>query len=97
MVSNLNYLPGLGLSDHVVLKFTLACYTEPHRLAEPKLNYNRGNFNLLRNILSKVDWSCNSRKNLYMTKQAMRLKREKFTLWNIYVRSHDPVDYARFC
>ena len=127
MVSDLNYLPGLGLSDHVVLKFTLACYTDPHRTAEPKLNYNRGDFNLLRSILSKVDWSgmhdlnvhdaydffkdalevavdrsiprlkSHSRKNLYMTKQAMRLKREKFTLWNIYVRSRDPVDYARFC
>ena len=27
MVSNLEYLPGLGSSDHVVLRFSLVCYS----------------------------------------------------------------------
>jgi len=28
MVNNLQYLPGLGLSDHVCLRFDLTCYSK---------------------------------------------------------------------
>ena len=56
MVNNLSYLPGLGRSDHIVLQFTLACYTELHAPTAASLNYNKGNYDLLRGLLREVDW-----------------------------------------
>ena len=57
MVHELEHLPGLGNSDHVILRFGLACYTEKGTLALPQLNYNRGDYNLLRTLLQRVDWT----------------------------------------
>ena len=126
MVRDLQHLPGLGCSDHVVLRFNLVCYTV-RSSPRQTLNYNRGNYNLLRNLLREVDWAVmhefnvhrayhffvstlqeavmrsipvsrpKANKNMYLTKPAMKLKREKASLWRTYVRTKDPIDYARCC
>ena len=57
MVKNLQYLPGLGRSDHVVLSFTLTCYTDWRSRCYQRLNFNKGDYDLLRSLLAKVDWS----------------------------------------
>ena len=57
MLNNLQYLPGLGKSDHVMLQFTLACYTTPIELKERKLNYNRADFVKMNTLISDFDWS----------------------------------------
>ncbi len=44
MVEQLQYLPGLGISDHLVLVFTFLCYTEETVSEGHHLNYNRGNY-----------------------------------------------------
>ena len=36
-------------------------------------------------------------KNMYITKQAARLKMKKTTLWKAYTHSRDDIDHARFC
>ena len=127
MVNNLSYMPGLGHSDHIVLQFSLSCYTEQPAPTAPSPNYNKGNYNLLRRLLQEVDWSRlhdmnvhqaynffkgalheaveksvpqtrpKPRKNVYITREAMKLKRKKTVLWNMYVRTGDSVDYAQYC
>ena len=47
MVKNLELLPGLGTSDHVMIQFQLACYSPAIDHAIPRLNLNKGNFKLL--------------------------------------------------
>ena len=37
------------------------------------------------------------RKNVYITGEAMKLKRKKTALWNMYARTGDSVDYAQYC
>ena len=120
-------MPGLGLSDHVVLQFTLACYTERVTPPDKSFNYHRGDYDLLRELLQDVDWSCmlemdvqhtynffvssirdavaaavplthpKTAKNLYINKQALKLKREKSVLWHTYTQTRDELDYARYC
>ena len=36
-------------------------------------------------------------KNIYITKPAVKLKREKASLWKTYCHSRDSMDYARYC
>ena len=38
-----------------------------------------------------------SRKNLYINRKAMKLKRKKHSLWGIYMITGDPIDFARYC
>ena len=127
MIRDMQYLPGLSCSDHIILRFTLTCYTEHRKPCDKSMNYRRGDYNLLRSLLQKVDWTVlndldvphayhffestlnrvvtravsQSRprpvKNLYITKQAARLKRKKATLWKEYTHSRDDIDHARFC
>ena len=37
------------------------------------------------------------KKNLYMDRHALKLRRKKEALWRRYKYSHHPIDYARFC
>ena len=57
MLSNLQYLPGLGKSDHVVLRFQLACYTDQVVLGLERPNFHRANFSELDKKLSEVNWN----------------------------------------
>ena len=57
MVCELQYMPGLGCSDHVILQFSLTCYKKRGTSSHTQLNYNRGDYNLLRALLRDVDWA----------------------------------------
>ena len=124
MVRNLEHLPGLGRSDHVVLQFTLVCYAAAD--IPPPQYHTHTNYRLLAETLSSCNWmqvdnmeledahtfvtSCitkavdacsktrraHSKKNIYMNRTAMQLRKRKKTLWNTYTQTHDVLDYARF-
>ena len=127
MVKNLELLPGLGTSDHVMIQFQLACYSPAIDHAIPRLNLNKGNFKLLNQRLASVNWaasanmdtetmytfiketlttqSCacipqgkprSTNRNLYINREALRLKKLKRTLWFKYMHSRDALDHARF-
>ena len=55
MLTNLQYLPGLGKSDHVVLDFGLACYTAQSLFRAAKLNYHRANILELNRKIAMTD------------------------------------------
>ena len=56
MVSKLNFLPGLGNSDHVVLKFEVSCYSTHRGPDVPRHDFGRANFTKLNTELQKVNW-----------------------------------------
>ena len=58
MLSGLIYLPGLGKSDHVVLRFNVHCYTSRTSSDQVRLNFNRANFDLLNEKIRNLDWRC---------------------------------------
>jgi len=55
MLSDLEVLAPLGKSDHTVLLFNLNCYIEAESVTEQRRNYNKGDYNRLRNELL-IDW-----------------------------------------
>ena len=57
MVKNLRYSAGLAASDHVIIEFELACYSETCKEPDNKLDFSRANFKLLNNMLQNTDWS----------------------------------------
>ena len=56
MVHNLNYHPPLGESDHVCLTFTLF-YCQQDYQFQPEYNVFKTNYEALKEILSKHDWT----------------------------------------
>ena len=58
MLSGLEYLPGLGKSDHVVLRFGLNCYTTWSVSEIKRLNFHRANFSQLSSMIGDIDWQC---------------------------------------
>ena len=57
MLSGLEYLPSLGRSDHVVLRFQVDLYTVRADPGRRKLNFHRANFAELNRLISDVDWN----------------------------------------
>ena len=57
MLTNLEYLPSLGKSDHVVLAFQVACYTSQANPEQVKLNFHRADFLAMNQRLAETDWS----------------------------------------
>ena len=55
MVRNLDHIPGLGSSDHVVLKFTLVCYAMVD--SSPPPYHSITDYALLTKTLSSYDWN----------------------------------------
>ena len=56
MVTNTEYLPAIGLGDHLCISFDLLCYTEEKRDSTPKPDYNRADFRRIGHILENTDW-----------------------------------------
>ena len=54
-VSNIEYLPGLGASDHVTLKFTLVCYASDSCAHLPRRTHT--DYQRLREVLMQCDWT----------------------------------------
>ena len=127
LIHSLSYLPGVGTSDHITLRFQMSCYTNKVANKTAKYNFWRANFETLNKIIRDVSWDemlefdldqsytfikmkllrlceqCvpiskkqSKKKNLFMTSEAMNLRKKKRVLWFNYIRSQDIVDYARF-
>ncbi len=56
MVEEVEFLPGLGLSDHLVLYCDFNCYIEQDNPSYEKLNYFRGDYRNIGEELSSVQW-----------------------------------------
>ena len=56
MVSALDYQPGLGKSDHVVLRFRLASYAFQVSANYARLNFHKADFHQLNANVETVDW-----------------------------------------
>ena len=56
MLSELRHPPGLGKSDHIILRFCLNCYTAILPAHDKRPNFHRGNFVQMREMLSEVNW-----------------------------------------
>ena len=56
MVRDITYHPGLGLSDHVCICFTVVCYSNYISSDKLRFNLHRANFDGMRESLSAVDW-----------------------------------------
>ena len=56
MINSVEYLPGIGSSDHVCLRFSLLCYSNYTQVCRPKYNLNRADFDRMRQLLQDVNW-----------------------------------------
>ena len=56
MINIINYMPGLGKSDHLQLQFTYYCYTEISKTIFTKMNFFKGNYTGLIRELAQIDW-----------------------------------------
>ncbi|KAK2147853.1 hypothetical protein LSH36_534g01000 [Paralvinella palmiformis] len=57
MVLSIDYLPGLGISDHAVIIFNVHVYTPTTGQAQPKYRYHKCNYSSMNDQLNDVDWS----------------------------------------
>ena len=56
MINHINYLPGLGLSDHVCILFELTVYIAKPEQSETKFCYHKGNYTSINNDLMGINW-----------------------------------------
>lgn len=57
MIRGIEYLPGLSSSDHLVLRFTVVCYTAPNSSQlDCKYALRNADFDGLRREADKLDW-----------------------------------------
>ena len=56
MINHIDYLPGLGNSDHVCIHFHLSCYSTFKPNQTPRYNVNRADFDTMCEALYTIDW-----------------------------------------
>ena len=56
MINYIDYLPGLGNSDHVCIHFHLSCYSTIKPNHTPRYNVNRADFDSMRAAFHTIDW-----------------------------------------
>ena len=56
MVSNLQYKPGLGKSDHLVLELTYNCYIRSSDPPSKKLLFFKGDYRKISEKLDENNW-----------------------------------------
>ena len=56
MINDIEYLPSIGSSDHVCLRFHLLCYSSYAQICRPKYKLNQADFNKMRQLLQDVNW-----------------------------------------
>ena len=57
MLSNLQYLPGLGKNDHCILSFDFNCYIEKEAVSFKKFNFFKGDYKAVDEGLLSIDWA----------------------------------------
>ena len=55
MLSNLQYLPGLGKIDHCILSFDFNCYIEKEAVSFKKFNFFKGDYKAVDEGLLSID------------------------------------------
>ena len=55
-VSDIEYLPGLGLTDHICLQFSLICCCTRVKQVKPRYNLHLADFDKMRELLGQIDW-----------------------------------------
>ena len=127
MITNLEYLPPLGNSDHICLRFHFNIAISSNKYTRPHYKLNSGDYDNMRFLLDEINWyamndmapdeawqyffnnfnaiidrtvpKSNSKvkyKNVYINKEAMKLRKRKLVFWRQYCTTLDPIDYARF-
>jgi len=56
MITDLTYGAPIGASHHSSLHFKFRCYAEIRRNARPSFAFNKGNYEEMKNIISRLDW-----------------------------------------
>ena len=57
IVNNIEFLPGLGSSDHIILRFDIVCYTQPwHVMSTKRPAYYKADFDSLRQHAAQMQW-----------------------------------------
>ena len=56
MITDLDYLPPIGASDHICLAFKFMCYTDNKPSQVPRLNFYKGDYSSIRANLQQVRW-----------------------------------------
>ena len=108
MVQNIDFHPGLGHSDHIIIMFDVECYTHHTEATGGAPNLHRANFDLLKHLIKSADWemavdrsvqkrydhwkktvndltnryipravSKTAKKNIYMTRKSLKLKKKE--------------------
>ena len=57
MVSDILVTEPLGKSDHAVLTFLFHCYHPGDTSVKTKFNYNKGQYEMMKDSLGEIDWS----------------------------------------
>ena len=55
-VSNIEYLAGMGVSDHVAIRCNLRVRSQNQKIAEPRYRYHKGDYQAVNDNLSAVNW-----------------------------------------
>ena len=75
MLTHLQFLPGLGRSDHVVMSFEMACYTSQPETSLKKLNFHRADFERMNRLMSEISWerlhSCDMDEGYHLFKESL--------------------------
>lgn len=98
MLSNLEYRPGLGRSDHLSLRFRIRCYLSVGGTSRQKLDFGRADFPRLNQMVSGADWGSRdlSTEDLYhhfrntlsvITAECVPIMRSRPNRKNIYMTS----------
>ena len=57
LIEDIQYLPGLGLSDHLCLEFSFRCYCQYYTsVNKPRFNLHSVDFTTMCQLISNVDW-----------------------------------------
>ena len=94
MISDIQHLPGLGLSDHVCLKFALTCYGTYIHDNKPRYNLHQADFDRMRTLLEAIDWD-DTLSSLDHIKQLSDFKKIFFRLQD--TRVYTGSRFSRLC
>ena len=106
-MSNLEYGAGIGLSDHVVISYTLNVIPTTTNKGKPRYNYHKGNYQQMNTSMAEIDWVDELQDKsvdeawshfsgkIWMTGEASAKFRKKQRAWKQYQNTKNYMDYVR--
>ena len=64
MITDLDYMPPIGASDHSCLLFDFVCYTCKKQQNEKRPNFYKGNYQVVREVLVNTNWNSVENENV---------------------------------